>query len=161
MARKIPAYKIQRSEPVAAPEVIQGDHPRGEALANIPKHEVVDGARVVQPSDRIHTTMEIRSQIANIMNTRNYHPIREMVEMVQKKGDDGKYLYDAAFRLEIHRELAPYIAPKLKAAELTVTNNGTTFNISVKKFIKGDSPELSARKVRAEPIMDVKAEERK
>lgn len=107
----------------------------------------LSGVKVISPSDKILTTMEIRGQIASIMNTRDYHPIRELVDIVQKKRtnpDTGKleYFYDAEFRAEIHKELAPYIAPKLRALDLSVGGPGGmgAINITINKYSEGAKP---------------------
>lgn len=103
--------------------------------------------KVISPSDKILTTMEIRGQIAQIMNTRDYHPIRELVDIVQKKWtnpDTGKleFYYDAEFRKSIHVELAPYIAPKLRALDLAVGGVGGmgAINITINKYSDGAKP---------------------
>lgn len=103
--------------------------------------------KVISPSDKILTTMEIRSQIAHIMNTRDYHPIRELVDMVQRKWTNPatqklEYFYDEKFRKEIHVELAPYIAPKLRALDLSVAGPGGmgAINITINKYSDGAKP---------------------
>lgn len=138
----------------------------GSEASHVPSC-VVPKDIMLPPGQRIATTMEIRSQIAEIMNRRDYHPIRELVDMVQAKkplldetgkvmkNPDGSdkmvFVYDAEFRKSVHAELAPYIAPKLKAVDMQVAS-AQEITITVVKF--GDRKKDENMKM-ADRVVDV------
>jgi hypothetical protein len=162
---RITNYKIKRlpfgSGAVPGPVV---NNPGTEAT-QMPPSCVVPKDIMLPPGQRIATTMEIRSQIADIMNRRDYHPIRELVEMVQAtrqmRDETGKplvdengrprmeHVYDAEFRKAIHAELAPYIAPKLKAVDMQIGQQGE-ISIQIVRFSdtrKNDPKQVNDRVV--------------
>lgn len=163
MGRKNAQYKIRRLPVAAAPESTPGTEASQMPTVLPPQNPVI------APSNKISTTQDIRAQIAHIMNTRNYHPIRELVEMVQAQRQsadpvtgkpcfmpDGvtprmEFVYDAEFRRAVHAELAPYIAPKLKAIDLQVQGE-LNVTIQVVKFAdRGKVEDLK----QAERIVDI------
>ncbi len=113
------AYKVIRTEPRTA--------------TSAPPKKSTHAKGALTPSDMVLTTAEIRQRIANLFAARKYDPIKEMVDLVMATNDEGNFIYPADFRLEIHKELAPYIAPKLKAQEITEKVD-MSITINVVKF---------------------------
>lgn len=89
---------------------------------------------VVPKAGKVLTALEIRSRILSFMSDQDYDPIKEMINMAQECDGDGKFILDAKTRLSIHKDLAEFVAPKLKAMEMNVGGEGMTINISVRKF---------------------------
>lgn len=159
-------YKIRRLPAGVNPT--PGNTPGTEAT-QAPTPGIPPDVRVVPPGHRIATTMEIRSQIADIMNSRNYHPVRELVDMVQAQRpaldaagrprlDEHnrpimEFVYDAEFRKSIHAELAPYIAPKLKAIDMQVQGK-MQISVKIVKFSDEAQRRIDSAKP-AERVIDI------
>jgi hypothetical protein len=89
-----------------------------------------------QMPKKILTSMEMRSRIIHLMNERNYDPIREMIKIANNNNTDEKV------RLEIHKELAQYIAPKLKSTDLQVSGD-LQLTVNVVKFSSASGDRLA------------------
>lgn len=76
---------------------------------------------------KVLTPMEIRSRIMALMNEKNFDPIKELINIASSSSTDQRV------RIDICKELAQYIAPKLKStdiqmvADLNVTVNVVKF----------------------------------
>lgn len=81
--------------------------------------------------------MEIRSRIMAAMAKRHYDPIIELIDMVTRRNDNGDFFYPPDFRKDIHLQLAQFIAPRLKASEITVEGD-LSLSIEVTHF--GNAP---------------------
>lgn len=133
-------YKIIRNEPVAVPKEAQSLY-KGEkedltvqqAAEIIRKHQESLASALSPTNGQPLTTHDIRARIQKLFASRDYHPIAAMLEMVMAKNAEGNYIYPADFRFEIHKELAPYVAPKLKAMEVSGKVDAS-ITINVVKF---------------------------
>jgi hypothetical protein len=85
---------------------------------------------------KVLTSMEMRSRIVHLMNERNYDPIRELIKIANNNMTDEKT------RIEIHKELAQYIAPKLKSSDLQVSGD-LQLTVNVVKFSTADGQSLA------------------
>lgn len=140
MARATPSYKIIRDTPVEAPPPKPRKRPGSVGASSIAKHDV---GLIHGTEGKILTPAEIRSRIINMMAARNYDPVKELIDMALSKDAEGNYIYDAEFRKNIHTELIPYVAPKLKATEITGSVD-MSIKISVVKFNGNEPKTVSA-----------------
>ncbi len=134
MGRAIPSYKkVVLTTPGTTPEIpppltkvqLQESNVRHE-LAQLDKKKSEILGDVKMPP-KILTSMEMRSRIIHLMNERNYDPIRELIRIANNN------LTDEKTRIEIHKELAQYIAPKLRSADLQVSGD-LQLTVNVVKF---------------------------
>ncbi len=155
MARRIPSYKkVVLATPGTQPEIPPPLTPEQleesrKQFALTQRQEEEDkrlGNNKLPP--KILTSMEMRSRIIHLMNERNYDPIREMIKIANNNATDERV------RLEIHKELAQYIAPKLKSTDLQVSGD-LQLTVNVVKFSTGGgqlAPNREAIPVRAVEI---------
>jgi hypothetical protein len=61
---------------------------------------------------------EIRQQVNKLCRDENYDPLREMILLAKEPTTPLDH------RVTLHKELAQYVAPKLKSVELTAEVNG-------------------------------------
>lgn len=144
MPRKIPSYKrVVTTAPGEAPQLppalAQSElDSQAMALARPPEGKLLSEesipAKKMPP--KILTTMEIRSRIIGLMNERNYDPIRELIKIANNNTTDEKT------RIEIHKELAQYIAPKLKSTDLQVSGD-LQLTVNVVKFSTASGQQLA------------------
>lgn len=73
------------------------------------------------------TPSEMRMRIIELCNGKKYDPIASLIDMVQNDA------LEPDTKVAIHRELAQYVAPKIKAIEVT-GDVDLNINITVKKF---------------------------
>jgi hypothetical protein len=159
MARKIPGYKkvilVQPGqEPQLPPSLVESQkmqlaHESAQREA-LPTGVGASSQASPVPLDRkmspkILTTMEIRSRIIGMMNERNYDPVRELIKIAANNTTDERT------RIEIHKELIQYIAPKLKSTDLQLSGD-LQLTVNVVKFSTGGgqlAPNREAIPVRA------------
>lgn len=149
--RQIPAYKriVKPGEGQSLAEVIA---PRLDdaALAAVREKNAAEAAeRVLDQSSKIPhkilTTNEIRSRIIALMNERHYDPIRELIKIANNTATDQET------RISIHKELAQYIAPKLKSTDLQISGD-LTLTVNVLKFTGAMAQNREAIPVRATAV---------
>ena len=70
---------------------------------------------------------EIRQQVRKLCMDENYDPLREMVVLAKDPGTPLDH------RVTLHKELAQYVAPKLKSMDLTAEVSGG-IQVNVLKF---------------------------
>jgi hypothetical protein len=85
---------------------------------------------------KILTSMEMRSRIIHLMNERNYDPIRELIKIANNNNTEEEV------RISIHKELAQYIAPKLKSTDLQVSGD-LQLTVNVVKFSTANGQQLA------------------
>jgi hypothetical protein len=146
MPRKIPSYKkvvltAPGQEPQLPPTLVESEKMQLAHQAAV-KPFAPEAATSTSPSidrkmsPKILTTMEVRSRIIALMNERNYDPIRELIKIANNSTTDEKT------RIEIHKDLAQYIAPKLKATDLQVSGD-LQLTVNVVKFSTAHGQQLA------------------
>jgi hypothetical protein len=100
------------------------------------------------------TPAEVRACIHTICQDNNYDPFRELIELAtgtQEVEVNGKKLTiplaDVDQRITIAKEIAQYMAPKLKSIEVTGEVDNT-WDIKITHFTESGKPvEVSARNI--------------
>lgn len=88
------------------------------------------------------TPSQMRARIIELCRARKYDPVAAMIDMVQNEN------IEAEDRIAIHRELAQYVAPKVRAVDVSGEVD-LTVTVRVKKF--GDDGREIPAAVRAIP----------
>lgn len=149
MARKVPSYKVIRTEPVVLPPTPAAYVPP-ESLKDKNTKKFLAATKPLEPG-QVLTTQEIRSRVQALFETKNYNPIKELIDMVNAKDENKKYIYDANFRKELHLELARYYAPTMKAVEITGSMD-TTIKIVVQNFSDKTTEQKNVTPTEGPPI---------
>lgn len=150
MPRKIPSYKkIVVTQPGGAPPEVPAPLTEDQLKESNKKFAIEQAERreeqVLSKSKlpaKILTSMEMRSRLIHLMNERDYDPIRELIKIANNNTTAEEV------RISIHKELAQYIAPKLKSTDLQVSGD-LQLTVNVVKFSQQLAPNREAIPVRA------------
>lgn len=157
-------YKIIRHEPVKVPEKPERISTIEQARSIIAQQRDFRKSAMQELAEKALSPSEIRKRIAAIFASKNYDPLENLVEMVMARhpmktpeGNPhplaGQFVHDADFRKSVHLELLPYVAPKLKAVEVSGKLDAE-IHIKVVKF-SGDRESETKNVTPGTPVVDV------
>lgn len=95
-------------------------------------------------SEKALTSQEIRKRIQGLMRKHNYDPLEELMLIAT---DDT---YPLETRISIHKEMANYVAPKLKSTDIVVEQS---MDITVKLISFADTGQTQAPNRESIPVI--------
>ena len=82
--------------------------------------------------------------VRNILEEKGLNPFEGLIEICQERNsDDTDYRYGVEVRVPCLKELASYVAPKLRSMELTAEGGGASLGFQIIQFgeiANGNSP---------------------
>ena len=101
-----------------------------------------------RPKGSTNTLGGVRADVVRLCKEKNYDPIKELIDIAQS--DDPMVPLDV--KVNIHKELLNYMAPKLKSIDME--KRGTeTINVMIQNFgeLEGEQPVTLAQES-AKPV---------
>lgn len=74
------------------------------------------------------------AQVEEILRRMDCDPFEGLAEICTKRNSDGDYFYGVEVRVPCLKELAQYVAPKLRAMEHNLTTDGTPLGFQIINF---------------------------
>jgi len=89
---------------------------------------------ISKPKSYISPGKKAIAHVKKILEDNDCDPFEGMVEIISKRTPNGNYFYDTSDRIVCLKELAQYVAPKLRSVEHKAGEDGTPLQFNIVNF---------------------------